>query len=79
MASRTTYYVVHIANQVRDWGVKLEGVAAYLSTWSLKTEAVEDAKRRAKANVPSQVIVQRADGTFETEYTYGNDPARWPG
>ncbi|MDQ4143794.1 MAG: DUF2188 domain-containing protein [Actinomycetota bacterium] len=28
----------------------------------------------AKANQPSQLVVHRANGTIEYQYTYGDDP-----
>lgn len=55
-----------------DWEVKHEGVV--LSRHNLKDNAVAEGTRVAKANQPSQLVVHRADGTIEYEYTYGDDP-----
>lgn len=45
-----------------------------LSTHVLKSTAVAEGQKVARANQPSQLRVMKQDGTFETEYTYGNDP-----
>lgn len=50
-----------------------------LSTHVLKTAAVDAGVKVAKANVPSQLFIYRADGTIEDERTYGNDPYPPPG
>ncbi|MBS1562497.1 MAG: DUF2188 domain-containing protein [Bacteroidetes bacterium] len=66
---RAVYYVSPTTN---GWKVTKDGVL--LSSHYTKEVAVETAKTKAKANKPSQVIVQKKDGTFETEYTYQDDP-----
>lgn len=55
-----------------NWDVTHAGVV--LSHHYLKDVAVEAGKKVAKANQPSQLVVHKADGTFEYEHTYGNDP-----
>lgn len=55
-----------------DWEVKHQGVV--LSKHRLKDNAVDEGRRVAKANQPSQLFVHRADGTIEFENTYGDDP-----
>jgi hypothetical protein len=45
-----------------------------LSTHAHKVNAVNEGRRVAKANPPSQLTVHRADGTIEDESTYGGDP-----
>ncbi|TFV62046.1 DUF2188 domain-containing protein [Geodermatophilus sp. DF01-2] len=45
-----------------------------LSTHYTKPPAVSAGQAAAKANQPSQLVVHKADGTFEYEYTYGDDP-----
>ena len=64
--ARKVYHVVP------EWDVKHEG--ALLSHHALKSDAVEAGKKVAKANEPSQLVVHKADGTFEYEHTYGDDP-----
>jgi len=55
-----------------DWKVTFNGSLS--SRHVLKSTAIETGKSLAKANQPSQLIIHKADGTIETEYTYGNDP-----
>lgn len=55
-----------------DWVVQLDGVD--LSSHRTKEPAVERARALAELARPSQVVVHRADGTVETESTYGEDP-----
>lgn len=67
--ARKVYRVVPNAG---DWDVTHEGQV--LSHHYLKDNAVEAGKKVAKANQPSQLVVHKADGTFEYEHTYGDDP-----
>ena len=67
--SRTRYRVVPNGG---TWQLRREQTP--LSNHTFKTDAVEAGRRVAKANQPSQLIVHKADGTIETEYTYGGDP-----
>lgn len=55
-----------------NWQVKYNGDV--LSNHSLKANAIEAGRKVAIANQPSQLVIHKADGTIETEYTYGNDP-----
>lgn len=66
---RKTYHVVPSGIY---WQVKHLGNV--LSTHGLKTLAIEHGRLIAKANGPSQLVIHKADGSIETEYTYGNDP-----
>jgi hypothetical protein len=45
-----------------------------LSRHNTKQAAIDAGQTVAKANQPSQLVVHRADGTIEFEWTYGNDP-----
>ncbi|UYN92474.1 MAG: DUF2188 domain-containing protein [Anaerolineales bacterium] len=69
--------VYHVVPSGESWLVKLSGEV--LSKHYHKDNAVTEAVRLAKASQPSQVLVHRRDGTFEYEYTYGQDPERYPG
>lgn len=55
-----------------NWQVKHDGKV--LSNHTYKDNAVSSGQAIAKVNQPSQLVVHRADGTIEFEYTYGNDP-----
>jgi hypothetical protein len=50
-----------------------------LSNHYTKQAAVDEGRRVAKANAPSQLVIQKADGTIETEHTYEYDPYPPPG
>jgi hypothetical protein len=68
--TRTTYYVSPSDGR---WKVTKEGRLT-LGTYATKDEATRAARIVAEANRPSQVVVQRQDGRFQTEWTYGADP-----
>ncbi|MEV5850710.1 DUF2188 domain-containing protein [Streptomyces sp. NPDC051985] len=67
--ARTRYRVVPNGG---TWQLRRE--TQPLSNHSFKHQAVEAGQRIARANPPSQLIIHKADGTIETEYTYGDDP-----
>lgn len=67
--SRNIYHVVPDSG---NWQVKHNGQV--LSSHYYKESAIESGRRIAKANMPSQLVVHKADGTIEYEYTYGSDP-----
>lgn len=68
----TTRNVYRVLPDGGNWKVTHETVV--LSHHYLKSDAVEAGKKVAKANTPSQLVIHRADGTIEEEFTYGNDP-----
>jgi hypothetical protein len=67
--TRTHYRVLPNGNV---WQLRRE--QAPLSNHARKEDAVFQGRRVAKADQPSQLTVHKADGTIETEYTYGDDP-----
>jgi len=69
--TRTVYYV---SPAERHWKVKKQGAAKALELFDRETDAIEYAKGVAQNNMPSQVKVQKADGVFGDEWTYGDDP-----
>jgi hypothetical protein len=69
LATRKVYRVLPAG---ASWQVKHEGIV--LSTHITKQQAIESGRAVAKANAPSQLVVHRADGTIEYEWTYGDDP-----
>jgi len=78
MSNRTIYHVVYDSSDEK-WKVKLQGATRASAAFDTKQEAIDRARELAKNNEPSQVIVHKKDGTFETEWTYGDDPERHPG
>ncbi len=69
MATRNVYRVVPATGK---WQIKKDGLI--LSNHVLKSEAIDTGRKLAIANQPSQLVVHKADGTIETEWTYGSDP-----
>lgn len=55
-----------------NWQVKYNGDV--LTSHYTKDPAIQSGRGYAQANMPSQLVIHKADGTIETEYTYGNDP-----
>ncbi len=74
---RNVYHVTY--NAVGLWVVKKEHSETILASDRLKDNAVMQGQEITKNNKPSQLKVHKMDGTFEYEYTYGNDPVRYPG
>lgn len=62
-----------------DWKVQKQGGNQAIGIFSTKADAIDRARTVAKNNMPSQVKVQRANGTIEDEWTYGDDPFPPPG
>lgn len=74
--------VYRVLPNAGNWKVTREGVDR--SNHTLKSEAVETGQTAARSEWedfkrPSQLVVHRADGTIEYEYTYGQDPYPPPG
>lgn len=59
------------------WELKHDGTV--LMSHNNKEPVVDQGQATAKENQPSQLMVHRADGTIEYEYTYGDDPYPPPG
>jgi len=74
MSSRKVW---HVVPQGKMWAVKKKKAGRASSLHKKKSVAVSKATRLAKRNKPSQVKIHKMDGTFQTEYTYGNDPERY--
>jgi len=66
--------IYDVTTHLSGWQVKKRGNTYASATEALKDLAVRRGQEIAKANQPSQLVVHKADGTFEYEYTYGNDP-----
>lgn len=64
--------IVRVLPKNGSWKVTYN--SSEVSTYVLKSVAVEKGKSLAKSNTPSQLVIYKADGTIETEHTYGNDP-----
>lgn len=75
---RTVYHVTY-DHAGEHWQVKQEADASPAGTYSTKEEAVSIARGAAQGNRPSQLIIHKMDGQIQEEYTYGDDPAMYPG
>jgi uncharacterized protein YdaT len=71
MSNRTK---LHVTSSDGGWKVKREGAERAASVQPTKQEAIDKARKIAKSEQPSQVIVHKKDGTIQTEYTYRKDP-----
>ena len=72
----------YVSPRGSQWRVHSEGVAD--SLFDAKASAITAATSAAKAfhdstGKPTGVRIQRVDGTFEDERSYGNDPFPPPG
>jgi len=68
---RNIYYV---NPRLFSWEIKKQNGNRAIKICDTKKEACDFARKIAKNNEPSQVVVKKKDGTIETEWTYGNDP-----
>ena len=75
MAKRAVYHVVPADDL---WVVRLVGDSVNEAA-NTKEAAIARAKQLAQRSVLSQVVIHRADGTIEKEYTYCEDPTRSQG
>jgi hypothetical protein len=60
-----------VAPSKGDWAVTSNGRT--IRRYSTKQQAVDDAVVRAKA-AKGQLVIKKADGTIQSERTYGHDP-----
>lgn len=70
MSSRTFYHVVPDGEK---WTGKTEA-GEIIASGDNKAPVVEETLEHARNNQPSSVRIHRADGTFEDERTYQDDP-----
>lgn len=77
-------HILHVVHAGADgrWHLNREG-GSNEGSFDTKQAAVEAGRSRAKdvhtRGGLAQLVVHREDGSFETEYTYGDDPRRTPG
>lgn len=68
-ASFARYFVA--TGQSGGWLIFREGKQRAVHSMPQKLLAVETAKIMARESAPSQVFVERCDGTFEVKYSFG--------
>lgn len=66
--------IYDVTTHPNGWQVKKRGNSVASAVKPTKEEAVRAGQTIAKNNQPSQLVVHKADGTFDYEYTYGDDP-----
>lgn len=74
--NRKTYHVTLVRSA---WRVKSAGVARADGIFERKSQAVARARQLATKAKLGQVKVHGRDGRIQAEYTYGEDPPRYPG
>lgn len=72
-SSRAVFHVVP-DSKAGVWHVKAQRNPQAVSTHRTKDEAIVAGRALAKAQPLGQLIVHKANGQIETEYTYGKDP-----
>ena len=73
--SRKVYRVLPLGE--KSWKVEIN--KRVVSKHRDKDNAISEAKRKAKGQQPSQVVIHKRNGRIQTEYTYKNDPRRTKG
>lgn len=71
--------VVHVVPHGDDWAIKTEGAGKAAGVYDRKDEAIDRAKKMAKAAPLGQIKIHKRDGTIQTEHTYRKDPEKYPG
>ena len=74
--NRKTYHVTLVRSA---WRVKCAGAVRADSMHERKSQAIARARQLATKSVLGQVTVHGRDGRIQAEYTYGEDPPRFPG
>jgi hypothetical protein len=72
MSKRKVVYVSPIDKG--KWSVKSEGAQRALKNFENKNDAIKFGREVAKNATLGQLKIQKQDGTFQKEYTYGSDP-----
>lgn len=60
------------------WNVKSQGAKRATTNFEDKADAVDRGRQVAKNAPLGQLIIQKKSGEIQTEYTYGNDPRKYP-
>ncbi len=69
----------HVVRDDCDWKVKRAGGDRASSVHDSKGEAIESARGLAQKQPLAQIVVHRKDGVIQTEWTYQQDPRKYPG
>jgi hypothetical protein len=77
MADRTQYHVTPWKEN--GWQVTRAGSDEQLVVMDTKEKAIQYGRDLAQGDQPSQLVVHKADGSIEDEFTYADDPRNIPG
>jgi hypothetical protein len=72
MPKRKVIYVG--PNEGGNWSVKGQRARRALKNFENKNDAINFGRKIAKNADLGQLKIQKRDGTFQREYTYGKDP-----
>jgi hypothetical protein len=61
------------------WAVEKSSNSKASSLHRKKSAAVRKAKRMAKRNKPSELIIKKSNGRIQDKHSYGRDPRRYSG
>lgn len=61
------------------WAVEKSSNSQASSLHRKKSAAVRKAKRMAKRNKPSELIIKKSNGRIQKKHSYGRDPRRYSG
>jgi hypothetical protein len=78
MTPKRVVYVV----EPRDggkWAAQRRGTERAATVEENKAPAIDEARRLAQKHPLSQVVIKDEKGKIQREYTYGEDPRRFPG
>jgi hypothetical protein len=71
---------IHVEPRSRGkWAVEKASNSRASSTHRKKSAAVRKAKRMAKRNKPSSVVIHKSNGRIQKKHSYGSDPERYRG
>jgi hypothetical protein len=72
-STRVIYHVVP-DSKAGVWHIKLQRNPVPVATFATKAAAVDAGRVLGRSHTLGQLIVHKANGQIETEYTYGKDP-----
>jgi len=76
--SKRVVYVVE-PREGGEWAAQRRGTQRAAIVEENKADAINEARRLAQQHPLSQVVIKNENGRIEREYTYGEDPRRYPG
>lgn len=78
MSSKRVVYVIE-PRVGGDWAAQRRGTSRAAVVEENKSDAINEGRRLAQLHTLSQLVIKGQNGRIEREYTYGEDPRRFPG